>query len=103
MILVRYVFQAKWGRAGQVAEEFRQNEDLVRRVFGPDVRMRLLTDLSGQFDTVVQEMEFESLAAWEQGRAAIFSNPEFQKMQQAMGENPYESGRAELYTIEASF
>ena len=100
MILVRLVFQAKWGKAGQVANEYKQNAGLMREVLGPDVRVRFLTDLSGPFDTFVQEIEVESLAAWEKLRAEIFANP---KMQEALTrrENPFESGRAEFYTIEA--
>lgn len=102
MILVRLVFQAKWGRAGDVVDQFKQNVELMRRIQGSDVRVRILTDLSGSFDTVVQEMEVESLAEWERIRAATFASEEFQQMQ-ADRENPFESGRTEFYTLEASF
>ena len=66
------------------------------------MRVRILTDLSGLFDTVVQEMEVESLAEWERLRAEIFSNPDFQQSQ-ASGELPFESGRTKFYTIEGTF
>jgi hypothetical protein len=102
MILVRFVFQAKWGKAGQVVEDFKQNEEMMKRILGPDVKVRILTDLSGSFDTVVQEMEFKSLAEWERVRAATFANPEFQQAQ-ASSESPFISGRTELYTIETEF
>jgi len=101
MILVRLVFQAKWGKAGAVANEFKRNAEMMKKMFGPDVRVRILTDLSGPFDTVVQELEVESLAAWERIRAAMFANPEVQELQER-GESPFESGRTEFYTIEAS-
>ena len=68
---------------------------------GPDVRVRYLTDLSGPFDTVVQEIEVESLAQWEKLREKLFSNPEFQEAQEAM-EVPFTSGRSEFYTIEGT-
>lgn len=103
MILVRMVFQAKWGKAGEVAKRFEEGKELMQRVLGQDVRMRILTDLSGPFDTVVQEFEVESLAEWERRRAKIFSSPEFQQAQESMPENPFVSGRTELYTIEAEF
>lgn len=103
MILVRMIFQAKWGKAGKVARQFAESNELMQRVLGQDVRMCVLTDLSGPFDTVVQEFEVESLAEWERGRAKIFSCPEFQQAQVSMTENPFVSGRAELYTIEAEF
>ena len=102
MVLVRYVFQAKSGKAGQVVEQFKQNEEVMRRIVGPDVRVRILTDLSGSFDTVVQEMEVESLAERERLRAAMFAVPEFQEAQ-ASRESPFKSGRTEFYTIEADF
>ena len=102
MIVVRYVFQAKWGQAGQVIEQFKQGEEIMRKLAGDNVRIRLLTDLSGPFDTVVQEIEVENLAAWEEYRARMFSDPDIQKMQ-TEGESPFTSGRAEFYTLEATF
>jgi hypothetical protein len=57
--------------------------------------------LSGPFDTVVQEIEVESLAEWERVRAAMFSDPEFTE-RPSSGESPFEGGRTEFYTIEAT-
>jgi hypothetical protein len=95
MILVRLVFQAKYGKAGELARNMAQ-EDM-----GPGApKPRVLTDLSGQFDTVVMEMEVESLAAWEQGRQQAFSSPEFAESFQRSSELIV-SGRAEFYTIES--
>ena len=64
-----------------------------------DGRARVLTDLSGPFHTVVQEIEVPSIAEWEQRRSEIFADPEFQKGQARL-EGLIESGRAEFYTIE---
>ena len=102
MIVVRFVFQAKWGKASEVVKNYEQSAEMMKRIVGPNAKMRLLTDLSGPFDTVVQELELENLAEWERVRAAIFSDPEFQEAQ-ATSENPYLSGRTEFYTLEASF
>jgi len=103
MIVVRFVFQAKWNKADEVVEGFKQNAEMMSRLAGSNAKVRILTDLSGPFFTVVQEMELESLAEWERLRAATFSDPEFQKAQAgASGENPFESGRTEFYTLEAS-
>ena len=102
MILVRMVFQAKWGKAGEVANEFKQNAEMIQKVYGQGARVRILTDLSGPFDTVVQEIELESLAEWERLRAKMFSSPEFDEMREAVTENPFVSGRTEFYTIEAT-
>jgi hypothetical protein len=101
VILVRLVFQTKWGKAQDVVDDYKQNADLMRQIVGPDVQLRILTDLSGPFHTVVQELEVGSLAEWERVRAAIFSNPQFRQLQ-ARAESPFESGRAEFYTVEAT-
>ncbi len=60
MILVRMVFQARFGKAGEVAAGMVKGQELARQVLGDRARARILTDLSGQFDTVVQELEVES-------------------------------------------
>jgi len=101
MIVVRFVFQAKFGTAGQVVEGFKEMAASMRRVAGPDIRARVLTDLSGPFDTVVQEIELESLAKWEELRAKMFSDPEFQDSQDR-GESPFLGGRTEFYTLEGT-
>ncbi len=97
MILVRYVFQVKWGKAHEVVEAFKKAEAIIGEKYG---RVRILTDLSGPFNTVIQEVEVESLAEWEGHRAEVFALPEFQQMQ-ADTFDLIESGRAEFYTIES--
>lgn len=102
MIVVRFVFQTKWNRADEVVNNFKEGAEMMRRIAGPEAKVRILTDLSGPFFTVVQEIELESLAEWERIRTATFSDPEFQEAQ-AGRDNPFESGRTEFYTLEASF
>jgi hypothetical protein len=102
MILVRLVFQTKWGKADEVVSMFKKEAELLRRLLGPNTRARILTDISGPFHTVVQELEVESLAKWEELRTAMFSDPEVQERQ---GEPdgpaiPLLSGQTEFYTIE---
>ena len=100
MIVVRFVFQAKPGKAQAVIDRFQENAEMMNRILGDKNKVRLLTDLSGPFDTVVQEIELESLAAWEQLRTKIFSDPEVQETQDA-GDSQILSGRTEFYTLEA--
>ena len=100
MIVVRFVLQTKSGEAEDVVKNFQKNAEMMRRLTGTEGKVRLLTDLSGPFDTVVQEVELESLAEWERVRANIFSDPEFQATQ-SDGESPVVSGRTEFYTLEA--
>jgi hypothetical protein len=102
VIIVRFVCQAKFGRASEVVAAFKQSREIARTLAGPNVRSRLLTDLSGSFDTVVQEIEVASLAEWERLRAVIFSNTEIQDAESALS-GVIESGRTEYYTIEAEW
>ncbi len=100
MILVRAVFHAKLGKGGELAammaEGFRPVNERHSR------RTRVLTDLSGQFDTVVLETVHDSLASWEQTRAEMFTTPEFQEAF-ARTTDLVVSGHQEYYTIEAEF
>lgn len=102
MILVRFVCQASFGRAGEVVAGFKQSQEIVRRVVAPDLRVRILTDLSGPFNTVIQELEVESLAEWERLRTEIFSNPQVREAEAALP-GVIESGQTEYYTIKAEW
>jgi NIPSNAP protein len=97
MVLVRYVFQIKWGRVGEVVAVFKESQKIFDQQFG---RSRIFTDLSGPLMTVVQEIEVESLAEWEQRRGELYSHPQYQELQ-ARASALIESGRAEFYTIES--
>jgi hypothetical protein len=102
MVVVRIVFQTKWGKAQVAVDEFKRAAEMMRRATGTNTHVRIYTDLSGPFHTVVQEIEVESLAKWEQLRAAMFSNPEFQKSELSTGLD-FESGRTEFYTLEQAW
>jgi hypothetical protein len=101
-VLVRFICQAKFGKASEVVAGFKQSGEIVRTTVGPNIRTRILTDLSGPFDTVVQEIEVESLAEWERLRAMVFSNPEIQEAETALP-SLIESGQTEYYTVEAEW
>ncbi len=94
MILVRDIFQAKYGKGGDLVALFKE-----ARQTWPDYGVRILTDASGQMFTVVTEEEAESIAAWERGLSEIFANPEFEKWFNRMVPL-VESGRREFYNIE---
>lgn len=96
MILVRQVFQVKYGCMDKMMAIFNSMPDDVRKGFGLS---RVLTDISGQNFTLVMEMKAESLGAYWEAFQAMFSNSEVQ------GEiNPMDqyvvSGYKEFYTIE---
>jgi hypothetical protein len=102
VILVRFVCYARSGKAGELVEGFKRSAEVARVIVGPTARGRIFTDLSGRFDTVIQELEVESLAAWEQLRMTLFSDPRFQAAEAAMPD-VIESGRTEFYTIQATW
>ena len=79
--------------------------DAVRRTAdagsGPKLSgWRVLTDITGPFDTVVLEVETGSLAAWEQAMREMFASAEFPATLARSAEMTV-SGHRALYTIEA--
>jgi hypothetical protein len=60
----------------------------------------VMTDLSGPFDTVVQEIEVASLAEWESMRSRLFASAAFREAMAATHALTV-SGRTEYWTIEA--
>ena len=92
MILVRVTFQAQFGKAGEIVE-------IMKREPPPDVRGRILTDLSGPFDTVVLETVVESIDEYFRQMREMFANPEMsEEMRSVYG--LVASGTREFYTIE---
>jgi hypothetical protein len=58
MIIIREVFTAKPGQASKLAK-------LFRRAFRTDSNIRVMTDMVGEYNTVVMEMQVRSLAEFE--------------------------------------
>jgi len=96
VILVRDVFQAKYGKAGELVTLLKE----ARERWAGGYATRILTDLSGQFFTVVTETEVESLGEWERRLGEVFARPDFAPWFERMTAL-VESGRREFYTIES--
>ena len=96
MIIVRDVFQARYGKGSDLVVLFKEfRGKIATKVPG----YRILTDASGPFFTVVTEMQFESMAVWEQQSTEIFSRSEFGDWFVRM--TPLvESGHRDFYKIE---
>jgi hypothetical protein len=98
MLLVRQVFQAKYGRGDELVALFKEFNMRMQEGDGAALRFRILTDASGPFFTIVTENEVESFAAWEERFSESMSSP-------WMGEwfgrmvPLVESGRREFYNI----
>ena len=98
MLLVRDVFQAKYGRGDELVALFKEMQQGWPTASNHG--LRILTDRSGPFFTVVTETQVESFAAWEQLVVEEFANPAFGDWFARM--MPLvESGRREFYNIEA--
>ena len=102
MILVRTEFQCKWGRVQEAIDSFKamsammDDQDVIKRT-------RLMTDLSGRFDTLIVESEVESIDAYFAMLHAAFADPEFQATQSPPADSLYQTGKRQFYTIEATF
>jgi hypothetical protein len=96
MILVRMVFQVKWGRMDELLAQ-RPKMEALRAELGLG-KMRVMTDLGGPMFTFVQEAEVDSIEQWQQQSQAMFSNPRWQEVMANMPD-VFESGRTEFYTI----
>ena len=95
MILVRDVFQAKYGKGAELVALFKE----ARLHWPAEYGDRILSDASGPFYTIVTETTVDSLAEWERRITEVFSLPEFGEWFARM--MPLvESGRREFYTIE---
>ncbi|MEJ2558900.1 MAG: hypothetical protein P8186_22325 [Anaerolineae bacterium] len=95
MMLVRGVFQAKYGKGGDLVALFKEASQKWPQGYAD----RVLTDVSGPFFIVVVEAKVESLADWERRAAEIFAHAEFGDWFARM-EPLVESGRREFYNME---
>ena len=98
MLVVRQVFQAKYGRGDELVALFKEFNANMQSAGGDMPRLRILTDATGQFFTVVTEVEIESLAQWEGSFSDAMGQP---WMQEWFGRMMplVDSGSREFYNI----
>jgi hypothetical protein len=103
MIVVRTVFQGSYGKGGELAAAQIAAAKLYVTEMGGDRHWKVMTDLSGPFDTVVVEFEVASLAEWEGMRSRLFASAASREAiaaAMATSRALTVSGRAEHWTIE---
>ncbi len=94
MILVRNVFQVKFGRMKEVKDLWKEGAKLLNAANRP----RLLTDLTGQYYTLVMETTHKDLASFEIDSRSEMAQPAFGAWYQKL--IPLiDSGRREIFTI----
>lgn len=97
MIVVRNVFQLKFGKAREAVAIMKEGLAIQKRI-GVDVSQRLLTDVTGPFYTLVLELTLPNLAALEATAPRIFADKDWQANYQKL--SPLvESGHREVFTI----
>ena len=100
MIVVREVFTAKPGQASKLAK-------LLRKGFPQDSNTHVMTDLVGEYNTVVVEMRVESLAEFERQMEEYRSGKPDLKMDPKVAEEMskytemYTTGRREIFQVVA--
>ena len=95
MMLVRDVFQAKYGKGNELVTLFKEGQ----KTWGEQINMRILSDASGSFFTVVTEMKMEKFTDWDKSLSDILSHPGFGDWFARM-EPLVVSGSREFYNIE---
>ena len=100
MVVVRNVFRLKFGKAKEGVELWKEGMVLAKRLGFTAKSSRLLTDLVGEFYTVVFENTFDSLADFESGAKNVMPNPQWQAWY-AKVTTITESGYREILNIAA--
>ena len=97
MIVVRNVFQLKFGKAREALAVMKEGVAIHTRL-ATEGSARLLTDVTGRHYTLVLEMTLPNLAALEAMVPKVFGDKEFQANYQKMVPL-VESGHCEIFTI----
>lgn len=98
MIIVREVVTTKPGQASKLAK-------LFKKAFGSDKNIRILTDLVGNYNTVVMETQMKSLADFEKEMEEYRSGKPDPRITPELAEElskyteMYQTGRREIYQI----
>ena len=98
MLIIREVFTAKPGQASKLAR-------LFKKAFGADATVRVMTDFVGNYNTVVTEMQVNSLAEFEKQMEEYKSGKPDPKMDPQVAEElskyteMYLTGRREVFQI----
>ena len=97
MIVVREVFQLKFGKAKEAKAAWK-NFEVLRKKYGlPE--SRVLTDYTGPYYTFIMETTYDDLAAFEQSMKSDVGAKEFGKWYHGKFVPLVESGRREIFSV----
>ena len=97
MIVVRNVFHLKFGKAREAVAIMKDGIAIQKRL-GSDLSSRLLTDVTGQYYTLVLELMVPSLTALETTQPRIMGDKDWQANYQKFVPL-VESGHREIFTV----
>src|SRR6476469_1411307 len=98
MIVIRNVFQLKFGKAREAVALMKEAIAIQKRVLaGTDFSSRVLTDVTGPFYTLVLELTVPNMAAFESTAPKLMGDKEWQANYQKMVPL-VESGHREIFT-----
>ena len=96
MIVVRNVFQLKFGKAKDAKALIKENQELMKK-YG-HATSRFMTDLTGEFYTLVMETSYENLATFEKSSQDAMGAKEFEQWYGKFVPL-VQSGRREIFNI----
>jgi hypothetical protein len=99
MIVIRNVFQLKFGKAKEGVALMKEGLAIQKRVMaGTEFSTRVLTDVTGPFYTLVLEITVPNLSTFETAAPRIFGDKDWQANYQKVAAL-VESGHREIYTV----
>ena len=99
MIVVRNVFQLKFGKAREAVALMKEGLAIQKRVLsGVDFSTRVLTDVTGPFYTLVFEINAPNMSTFESTAPKLFGDKEWQAHYQKLSAL-VESGYREIFTV----
>jgi len=101
MVVIRNVFQLKFGKAREALALVKEGVEIQKRVFsGTEFSNRVLTDVTGPFYTLVLELTVPNLATFETTAPRLFGNKEWQANYEKMAQL-VQSGYREIFNVVA--
>jgi hypothetical protein len=97
MYMLREVCTAQRGKAREVVDAFRTLDNMLEQAGGYSSR-RIYVDYAGPMDTVVYQVEMESLDAYFAMERAAFDDPQAKPLVDALNTNA-RSGYKEIYEV----
>jgi hypothetical protein len=99
MIVVRNVFQLKFGKAKEAVAIAKESVAIQKKVLtGVEFSTRLLTDVTGPFYTLVLELTVPSLTTFESYAPRLFADKDWQANYQKMAPL-VDSGYREVFNV----